>query len=216
MNIQNNNNINFEARRILNVRKAVKEGTDEVIDVFALGREDKKFMARCNAALQENDRAISSRVYLQDFFRSFLSRLAGKKQKDCMVFDDMNYLMAVKNGEVITGVAEISDYYYPVSYLERLIFTQKDKLSEDSLVYGIITKLQDSLQNRGKTGLMGVKDNFSKKAQDGVLLYDDFKSAKGLIISKNSNARFEKVKDKHEYDLEDFLGVKDIETEIMD
>ncbi|MCM1004475.1 MAG: hypothetical protein NC408_09060 [Candidatus Gastranaerophilales bacterium] len=218
MNIQNNSNVSFEARRILNVRKAVQGGADEVIDVFALGKEDKKFMARCNATLQGSDRAVAGRSTnrFKEFFSSFLSRLSGKSQKDCMQFDDMTYLMAVKDGEVITGIAETSDYYYPASYLEKLIPTQKDKLTEDSLSYGLLTELKDSLKDREKTGLMGVGDKFSDKADDGVLLYEDFNAAQREIRAKNSDAKFEKVKDTHEYDLEDFLGIKDIETEIMD
>lgn len=120
MNIQKTNNVNFEAKRILNVRKAVQNGADEVIDVFALGKEDKKFIARCNAALDADNRVVVSTrnnvrrasdspdASFRNFFKSFLRRMAGKEH-DGLQFDDVTYLVAIKDGETITGVAEARD-----------------------------------------------------------------------------------------------------------
>lgn len=227
MNIQKTNNTNFEARRILNVRKAVQNGADEIIDVFALGKEDKKFVAKCYDTLRSSNRVLrnnpknikrspdSADTSFKNFFKSFMEHLSGRN-RDCMSFDDMTYLVAVKDGEVITGVAELSDDYYPLSRIERLIFTQKDSLVENSLIYGIMTKLRKELKERPNAAILGLGNNLLPKIRDFALLpLDKFHSAQSYLRTQIPNTKFVKVKDLHEYDMEEFLGIKDIETEVM-
>mgnify|MGYP001105333597 CR=1 FL=1 len=225
MNIQKTNNVNFEARRIINVRKSVQNGADEVIDVFALGKEDKKFMARCNAALQADDRVVartqgnvrraseSVDTSFRNFFKSFLGRLAGKGN-DGLTFDDMTYLVAIKNGEVISGVAEATEDFYPASRIERLICTENDTVAKNGLMYGVITKLKDVLNGRKNAAIIGMS-NMLPKGQPAVMPLRNCNSALVSLRANTPDSKFERVNDPHQYDLEDFLGVKDLETEIM-
>lgn len=217
MNIQKTNSVNFEAKRIVNVRKA-----GEVIDVFALGKEDKKFMARCNAALNADDRVVintrgnvrrasdSADESFRNFFKGFLRRLAGR-ENDALPFDDVTYLVAIKDGETITGVAEARDDFYPASRMERLIFKDYDDTARHGLMYGVITALKD----KASEAIIGLGNVLPKK-QEPVVPKRVFNSAMVSLRANTPEAKFEKVRDPHQYDLEDFLGIKDIETEIMD
>ncbi len=230
MNIQKTNNVNFEAKRILNVRRALQNGADEVIDVFALGREDKKFMARCNDLLQKTDRvAISSHAsninYLggsadkgyKDFFRDFLLRHSGKHSAYMQEFDDVHCYVAIKDGEMISAIGEVSNADFPTACLDRMIFQKKDKMLADSFFYGMLTDLKNIFKREGQTGLRGVNRNMTKKVDDnGVLDLNFFGQTQRTLARKNNDIEINRVNDTYQYDLEDFLGVKDIETEIMD
>lgn len=220
MNIQKTNNVNFEARRIINVRKAVQNSDDEVIDVFVLGKEDRKFMARCNAALDADNRVVintknnvrrifdSADTSFRKFFKSFLRRLAGKEH-DALPFDDATYLVAIKDGETITGIAEAREDVYPASRVERLIFKDNDVTARNGLMYGLITSLKDNAAIIGMSNLL-------PKKQEAAMPKTAFNSALASLRANTPDAKFERVCDSHQYDLEDFLGIKDIETEIMD
>lgn len=222
MNIQKTNNVNFEARRIINVRKAVQNGADEVIDVFVLGKEDRKFMTRCNAALNADSRVVintknnvrrisdTADESYRNFFKGFLRRLAGR-ENDALPFDDVTYLVAIKDGETITGIAEAREDAYPASRVERLIFKDDDKTARYGLMYGLITKLKEN----ANTAIIGMSNLLPKK-QEAAMPKRVFNSALASLRANTPDSKFERVRDPHQYDLEDFLGIKDIETEIMD
>lgn len=95
--------------------------------------------------------------------------------------------------------------------MERLIFKDDDITAKNGLVYGVITKLKDN----ASSAIIGMSNLLPKK-QEAVMPDRAFNSALASLRANTPDAKFEKVRDPHKYDLEDFLGIKNIETEIMD
>lgn len=224
---QNVNNVSFGAKHILNVRKIAKNGADEVFDVFLLGKEDKKFMARCSAFLDNNSRHIvktqnnvrraseNADTSYKNFFKSFLTRLRGK-QRDGISFDDTTYLMAIQNGEIITGIAETTSRVYPHEFVEKLIVTTNDKTAKNSLLYGLVTTLQKSMKNRSDASVFSIGNNFISSAKDRFYIpYKDLNVALKSLKKDTPQTTFKQINNKELYDLDDFLGTTNIETEIL-
>ena len=203
MQIQNNCNVNFEAKRVLNVRRAVQGGADEIVDVFLLGKEDEKFMKRCYHTLKNSERNISENYSLNRRFKEFFSAFLNN--------DGAGSMVAIKNGEILAGVAKPECGY-------EIIMPRESKQSQTSLLFAAIEKAKEGIK-KGIGGLdvlsMG-KLNYD--APVSLLECNSLRYCYDLqnrLKLQNQTYTFDKVKDKHEYDLEEFLGIKDIETEIM-
>lgn len=229
MNIQNNTGVNFGAKRILNIRNS-----KEVVDVFALNKNDKKFIERFYYTAGNSDKDITSNprnknymiganIQKRDFLECLRGFLRNAKNKS---MDDTSYVLAVKNGDTITGIAEADQSFLPLTNLKRAYFTQQDGLAEDGLLYGLITETKSILKKESKYSgklahIQGAPEfvgggNIFKinSVKNKTIPVSKYNSIQQELKRRHPETEFINPKDKHEYDLEEFLDIKDIETEI--
>ena len=222
MKIQQNNNINFGAKRIANVRECVRHGVDGVVDVFVLGKDDKNFMTKFDAILDADKSEIittrdnirrtfeSADVSFRNFFKTFLRRIENITT-DKLRLADIMYLIAIKDRKTVAGIAEARGDVCPATRIERLIFKDYDPVVRNGLMYGLINMLRDN----SSTALIGM-GNLLPQRNYNLMYNNEFDSALVSLIEHTPDSKFEKVNDSCEYDLEEFLGIKDVEPETMD
>lgn len=196
MNIQQINSTNFQAQRVMSIRRTIPNKATEVIDIFKINKKDDLSFAKLcyynlNKKLKRN--LSPQQKQIREFFKTFINRGNIPNNKE--------NLIAVKNGETVTGGVESTLFAH---YFNGTT----DKFAGDSLYYAYL--------NRARAGYSfppeSLRKDYGIEASD---VRNDVLMNK--IEKKYPEAVFEtELPDQNEkYDLSEFLGIKDIETEII-
>lgn len=196
MNIQKTNSPSFGAMRITTI-----SNKKNVIDVFKLDSRninDLNFIKRCKDTLEIN-KSKGPKTKMKTFFDNFL--------KSSSLNTDGDYFIGIKNGETISGglyTYSFSNNIFSNSLFHQNFTNTKDKLAKDSLLYGMFS---DTLKNlNDNPGVYVLGPNSIDEIKSGYI-----DKIKNHIETQHPDCVFKEV-DEPETDLEELLGIDDIET----
>ena len=205
MRIQNNTNVNFQAKRIMSVDKHFNSNhfpKTEVFDIFKLDKaKDINFVKQCYVMLTtRKTRDLSSvQKNLKVFFESFL--------KDRST-DYNDYFLSIKDGEQLVG-GLVSTPFNDTLHILQAFHTLPKDYNLETLLYAF---LDDS-----KKDYKGYKINTNGWLKDfksnQEILPEKFAAEKRKISQIHQSTIFKTQRDK-DVDLEEFLGIKDFELEV--
>lgn len=204
MNISfNDKNTSFKAERVLTTKRLMRDGRNEILDIFKLNYNTDKFFAeKCNHTLAVKEPLQGKFRKLKNFFVKFL--------------DDKNsryksHFIAIRDGEQIVGTLASGER----SLDGTIVLTATSNVQEikSALRYAQL----DSDQKSGQI-FIGPKDSLVQIVDDAKALSSRLKylEAKYENASSVPNVKFKTVEDNNGYDLNDFLDINHFETNIIE
>ncbi len=205
MQIQNNTNVNFQAKRIMTVNKHFSSNNfpkTEVLDIFKLDKvKDWDFARQCYAMLTtRKTRDLNSvQKNLKVFFESFL-----KDRKT----DYNDYFLSIQDNERLVGGLVTTPFNNTLHVLQAFHTLPKD-YNLETILYALF---DDSKKNYAgyKINTNGLLKDFKANQE---ILPEKFASEKRKFSHKRPCTVFKTQKDNN-VDLEEFLGIKDFELEV--
>ena len=199
MEIQRNYAPSFGAVKVLKVTNG-----NEAMDIFKLNISDKNdinFIKKCRQALGENSSKKNMSAYFDRFLQSKTSCYEG------------NYYLGIKNGESIHSGFETKNAGDTISY-RKLGFTNDYKrFTTDCWLYSLISDAQKTNPNKSITDDT-LESSLLKRYNTDTVHSNEIDKLKAKIESKYPKASFVD-NDRAETNLEEFLGINDIESQII-
>ena len=203
MNIQNTSNIDFQATRVLTVKRNLPRGKSDIVEVFRLNQaEDQDFIKQCYDLFVKN-----KNLKLNMFEKRCKSLFSDLLVKANASSED--FYLAVKNNERIVGCLNSLPFMRDVVPLN--LFTREDSSENiNTLFYAF---LKDS--QKKYIGFNIKMDVLSRKtiADKELIKFSQIDSIKNKIKKASPKLRF-KSEEKNKIDLYDVFGARDFETEI--
>jgi len=176
------NTTNFQANKILSA-KTLKEGCENLLEVYKLNRKDELFIERCLDVCNGKDKFVpeydknihensSSFSALKDFLRSFLDNENG------------NYYIAIKNNSIISGILQtVETNWEKVDYFtgEKSIKTKKKLVLDTNSVTN--TVLDDTIVKEMKKEIRSISNAYDKIPNKVI----DYFRLKSKVADKDLN-----------------------------
>ena len=202
MNIQNISNTNFGATKILTARQVLPKGKLETIDIFKLNHEaDSEFIEKCCNVFSN----VKTRN-LKLFERRCKSLFSDLLVKANAMSED--FYLAIKNNETIVGCMNSVPFMKDVIPLN--LFMRDAKPQNINTMF--LAFLNDS--KKSYNGFNIKMDSLATKtiANENVISFDKIDEVNGVIKNEYPNIKFNS-KVEMDVNLEDFLGIRNFETE---
>lgn len=202
MNIQSTTSPNFQATKVLTAKKVLKNGTQEIYDVFKLNyKEDTNFIKKCNNLFKNNTTKNLSGFHkrLKNLFDNFLN-------KDNAMSED--FYLTIKDNESVVGCMNSVPVFNNVIPLN--LTTKKYKDTKKILFYSF---LNDSQKNYNNTSIDMNKLKTTNLTKKSEIKSNEIDSIKKEIKQNLPDFKI-KTENKENINLEEILGTKDFETEL--
>ena len=178
MNIQQNSNINFQATKLLNVQREIKDKAPDVIDVFRLNKgEDDKFIRTCCRVIEQNkSKATTNAKQLKAFFEQFLNESRSNGNE---------YIIAIKNKKQIAGGCAFYPSINKIVLNKTFVTDKKEQVVKHSLLYSLLARAKNKIDI-----ITGI-DLPKLTGQDAYIIQaDKVNSTRTQIIMQNPNTTF--------------------------